>query len=102
MVLNPDVVVRSRGVMEKCSLCVQRIQAGKLAAEADGTRCRRRRHPDRLPAGCARAGDRVRRSRRIPAAGSRRRAGAPRRYRVLEELGTRPIVGYLTKVQNAR
>jgi molybdopterin-containing oxidoreductase family iron-sulfur binding subunit len=40
MVLNPDVVVRSRGVMEKCSMCIQMLQKVKLDAKKDGRKLR--------------------------------------------------------------
>jgi Fe-S-cluster-containing dehydrogenase component len=99
MVLNPDVVVRSRGVMEKCSMCVQRVQAGKLVAKQEGraladgdikTACQQV-----CPAEAIVFGD-------LNDPGSRaatmRRSG--RYYRVLDELGTKPNVGYLMKVRN--
>jgi len=100
MVLNPDVVVRSRGVMEKCSLCTQRIQAGKLRAEAAGapladgairTACQQA-----CPAEAIVFGD-------LADAGSEvsRQQASPRFYHVLEELNTRPVVGYLTRIRNA-
>jgi MoCo/4Fe-4S cofactor protein with predicted Tat translocation signal len=100
MVLNPDVTVRSRGVMEKCSLCVQRIQAGKLEATrearaiADGdiqTACQQV-----CPAEAIVFGDLADPSSRVS-----RLSRQQRRYRVLEEVGTRPNVTYLAKVRNA-
>jgi Fe-S-cluster-containing dehydrogenase component len=99
MVLNPDVVVRSRGVMEKCSLCTQRIQASKLKAEAAGvpladgdikTACQQA-----CPAEAIVFGDL-----NDPKSEVSRQQASPRFYRVLEELNTRPVVGYLTRVRN--
>jgi len=99
MVLNPDVAVRSRGVMEKCSLCVQRIQAGKLSAKqgnrslADGdiqTACQQA-----CPAEAIVFGDL-----KDPASHASQLRRSRRNYHVLEELGTLPNVGYLAKVRS--
>ena len=96
---NPNVTVRSRGVMEKCSMCIQRIQLGKLQAKkqnrplADGeirTACQ-----EACPAGAIRFGDLE-----DPGSQVAQKSGDPRFYQVLEELNTRPGVGYLTRVKN--
>ncbi|HWZ42870.1 MAG TPA: TAT-variant-translocated molybdopterin oxidoreductase [Candidatus Saccharimonadales bacterium] len=99
MVLNPDVVVRSRGVMEKCSMCVQRIQLGKnLALQggrplADGdiqTACQQS-----CPTQAIVFGDLKDPNSRVS-----QLQRSQRNYQVLEDLGTRPNVGYLKKVRN--
>ncbi|HSS47491.1 MAG TPA: Fe-S-cluster-containing hydrogenase [Thermoanaerobaculia bacterium] len=99
MVLNPDVVVRSRGVMEKCSLCTQRIQAGKLRAAAAGTPLAdgdiRTACQQACPAEAIVFGDLA-----APESEVARQQASPRFYHVLEELNTRPVVGYLTRVRN--
>jgi molybdopterin-containing oxidoreductase family iron-sulfur binding subunit len=99
MVLNPDVTVRSRGVMEKCSLCIQRIQVGKLAASEE----KRRIVDGDIQTACQQAcpaqaivfGDLKDPESRV----SQLRRG-PRYYHVLDELGTLPNVGYLSKIRN--
>jgi len=99
MVLNPDVSVRSRGVMEKCSLCVQRIQLAKNTALkerraiADGdvrTACQQS-----CPTGAITFGDLKDPDSRVSQLLAGRRA-----YKVLDDLGTRPNVGYLKKVRS--
>jgi MoCo/4Fe-4S cofactor protein with predicted Tat translocation signal len=100
MVLNPDVVVRSRGVMEKCSMCVQRIQAGKLEAKKE----ERRLTDSDITTACAEAcptnaivfGD----LNNPDSAVSILRREDQRNYFILDELGTKPTVSYLTKVRN--
>ncbi|MCC6395527.1 MAG: 4Fe-4S dicluster domain-containing protein [Bacteroidetes bacterium] len=99
MVLNPDVTVRERGVMEKCSFCIQRIQGAKIRAKREG---RPLNDGDAQPA-CAQSCP----ARAIifgdvndPSSEISKTLSSPRHYRVLEELGVRPSVGYLTLVRN--
>jgi molybdopterin-containing oxidoreductase family iron-sulfur binding subunit len=102
MVLNPDVTVRSRGVMEKCSMCVQRIQAGKLKAKMeqrplqDGeivTACM-----SACPADAIIFGDLNNPESRISKVLDYEYD--KRAYNVLAEINTRPNVWYLTKIRN--
>ena len=98
--LNPDVTVRARGVMEKCSFCVQRIQAGKLKAKVEGrlpkdgeikTACQQS-----CPADAIVFGDLNDSSSEIFKLYNNERA-----YHALENVKTLPNVVYLTKVRNS-
>ncbi len=99
MVLNPDVTVRSRGVVEKCSMCVQRIQEKKQLAKLEGraiaegeikTAC-----SQSCPGNAIVFGDLENPESRIS-----KLFKDQRNYHLLEELHTLPSVGYLTKVRN--
>ncbi len=101
MVLNPDVVVRSRGVMEKCSMCVQRIQEVKLVAKKD----KRTIKDGEVKTACAQScptnaitfGDWNNKSSELSknALDTNDRA-----YHLLEELDVKPNMVYLTKIRN--
>jgi len=92
--LSPEVSVRSRGVMEKCSFCIQRIRAGKEQARLEN---RPLRDGDIQPA-CAQTcppGAIVFGDLNDPDSQVARMARSPRRLRLLEDLGTEPSVTYL-------
>ncbi len=100
LAMNPDVTVRTRGVMEKCSMCVQRIEEAKINAKrndrplVDGealTACQQS-----CPARAIEFGDLNDPTSRVHVA-----AKGPRSYRVLEEFNFRPSVGYLRMVRNS-
>ncbi|SIS94467.1 prokaryotic molybdopterin-containing oxidoreductase family, iron-sulfur binding subunit [Chryseobacterium ureilyticum] len=99
MVLNPDVVVRTRGVMEKCSMCIQMTQNTILEAKKEG----RRVQDGEFQTACSKAcstgamtfGDMNDKDSSI-----RKVYASNRRYYLLEEIGTKPNVFYHTKVRN--
>jgi len=101
LAMNPDVTVRARGVMEKCTYCVQRIRETEI-------RARREERPIRdleivtacqqtCPTGAIVFGDIADPTTRVSA--TRRN---PRLYQVLQELGTLPRTRYLARVTNPR
>ncbi len=96
--LNPDVTVRCRGVMEKCTFCIQRIREAEIVAKREG---RPVRDGEAVPA-CAQTcptgvftfgdlQDRTSRVRRLV-------DNDPRAYQVLAELNTKPAVIYLKRI----
>jgi MoCo/4Fe-4S cofactor protein with predicted Tat translocation signal len=112
MVLNPDVTVRARGVIEKCSLCVQRIQAGKLTAKREG----RKIVDGEINVACASAcpttaivfGDmndadsKITKMLKIQedTTAAIKEVNEERAYHVLEEINVSPNIWYFTKIRN--
>ena len=96
--LNPDVTVREKGVMEKCTFCIQRIRRAEEKSDAEG----RELEPDEFTTACAQAcppkaitfGN-VKDDRWSVA----KLWNDPRRFRLLEDLGTSPAVVYLKTVE---
>ena len=100
MVLNPDVVVRSRGVMEKCSMCIQMTQKTILDAKRDGraikdgefqTACSNACETGAMTFGDINDHDSV----------VYEKKNDNRAYHLLEHIGTEPNVVYQTKVRNS-
>jgi MoCo/4Fe-4S cofactor protein with predicted Tat translocation signal len=100
MQLNPDVTVRSRGVMEKCSFCVQRIHAAKSTARVEDRKVRDGEIQTACQASCPTQaitfGDL-----NNPESKVAQMLKEPRYYGLLEDLNTRPAVQYASKIRNA-
>ncbi|GAA3963598.1 TAT-variant-translocated molybdopterin oxidoreductase [Mucilaginibacter dorajii] len=99
LVLNPDVTTRFRGVMEKCSMCVQRIQAGKLQAKIE----KRPLKDGEVKMACQQtcsANAIVFGNKNDPNSEVSKALASERTYYVLEELNVQPGIGYQVKVRN--
>ncbi|MDH5680733.1 MAG: 4Fe-4S dicluster domain-containing protein, partial [Spirochaetota bacterium] len=96
---NPDVVVRSRGVMEKCSMCIQRIQEAKLKAKKEGVQLKDGDIKMACEQSCPSQAI-VFGNLKDPESKISRLFANKRKYHVIEEIKTLPSVGYLTRVRN--
>jgi Fe-S-cluster-containing dehydrogenase component len=99
LIFNPEVTVRPRGVMEKCTFCVQRIANARMQAKSEGRRIRDGEIQPACAAACpANAiafGDLNDGQSRVHFLSKR-----DRNYRMLEELGIKPSVSYLADISN--
>ncbi|WP_372917955.1 TAT-variant-translocated molybdopterin oxidoreductase [Salegentibacter sp.] len=99
MVLNPDVTVRSRGVMEKCSMCIQKTQKTILDAKRDGREIKDGEFHTACSAACDK-GAMVFGDVNDVSAEIVKKRDDNRMYHLLEYVGTKPNVMYQTKIRN--
>lgn len=96
---NPEVTVRRRGVMEKCTYCIQRIETAHIEADKHDRRIRDGEVVTACQAACPtqaiRFGDVS-----DKASGVSKAKASPRNYAMLNELGTRPRTTYLARIRN--
>ncbi|MGA8892522.1 MAG: 4Fe-4S dicluster domain-containing protein, partial [Anaeromyxobacteraceae bacterium] len=97
LLFSPDVTVRSRGVMEKCTYCVQRIEGARIEARVDGKKI------GALQSACQQACPAeaiVFGNLNDPRSRVKKLHEDARRYDLLHELGTRPRTAYLVRIRN--
>jgi molybdopterin-containing oxidoreductase family iron-sulfur binding subunit len=97
LMLNPDVTVRGQGVMEKCTFCLQRIQAARQTAKNEGRPIRDGEVKTACQQACPTSAITFGNLRDAASQVSQLAAGK-RSYHALHALNTRPAVGYLAKV----
>jgi molybdopterin-containing oxidoreductase family iron-sulfur binding subunit len=97
---NPEVTVRSRGVMEKCTYCVQRIDAAHVAADKDDRKIRAGEVVTACQQACPTSAITFGNIKNLDEAVSKLRQSG-RHYVLLEELGTRPRTTYLARWNDA-
>ncbi|HVR85622.1 MAG TPA: 4Fe-4S dicluster domain-containing protein, partial [Planctomycetota bacterium] len=96
---NPDVTVRERGVMEKCSYCVQRITRARIAAETEGRKIREGEVVTACQQACPN-GAIVFGNLQDPGSRVAQAKSSPLNYELLGELNTRPRTTYLARVRH--
>ncbi len=99
LVFNPEVTVRPRGVMEKCTFCIQRIQDARQRAKLEGRPIRDGEIRPACAAACP-AEAIIFGDLKDPESKVSKLSGSDRGYRVLEELGVKPAVTYLADIKN--